>query len=283
MALVGGLVFASTLDHPFIKYNKLWINWMLKIAVVGLGFGMNLVETLNAGKNGLLLTVTSIAFVLIGGYLLYKLLKIDRNTGHLISSGTAICGGSAIAAIAPLIKANEKQISIALGVVFLLNSLALLVFPPVGTFFNLTQHQFGLWSAIAIHDTSSVVGAALTYGDEALKVATTVKLARVLWIIPLSLLTVIMFKGENNKVKIPWFIVLFVVVIVINSYWPFSGLLSHWIPFLSKKLLVLTLFLVGSGLSIKRIKEAGWQPLVFGSTLWLGVSILSLSFILFQS
>ena len=280
IALILGLVFALFFDNTFEKYRKTWINWMLKLAVIGLGFGMNITETVKTGMDGLFLTISSIVFVIGGGYFLAKAFHLDRSIGHLISSGTAICGGSAIAAVAPLIKANEKQISLSLGIVFLLNSISLLVFPPIGHFFDLSQHQFGLWSAIAIHDTSSVVGAALTYGDEALKVATTVKLARVLWIIPLSFLTVFMFKGSNEKIKIPWFIVFFLTVIAINSIFPFPEELASKVIFTSKKLLVLVIFMVGSGLSVAKIKEAGWKPLAFGSLLWLGVSIMSLTLIL---
>src|SRR5690554_6157699 len=169
VALVGGFLFAYIFGHPFLDLNARVVNWLLKIAVVGLGFGMNLTETFRAGKEGFILTVFSIAATLVLGYFLVKLLKMDRKTGHLINSGTAICGGSAIAAVAPVINATEKDISISLGVVFLLNSVALIIFPPLGHFFELTQNQFGLWCAIAIHDTSSVVGAAYTFGDEALK------------------------------------------------------------------------------------------------------------------
>ena len=206
IALIGGFVFYYFLGHPFIQYNQKSVNWLLKIAVVGLGFGMNIEETLSASKDGVLLTIASIFLIMILGFFIGKFLKLQKETTHLISSGTAICGGSAIAAIAPVIKASEKDISISLGIVFLLNSVGLLIFPSIGHYFNLTQHQFGLWCAIAIHDTSSVVGAAYAYGDEALKVATTVKLARALWIIPLSIVSVFLFKGKNNSIKIPWFI-----------------------------------------------------------------------------
>lgn len=167
VALVGGFLFSYFLGHPFLSLNAKAVNWLLKIAVVGLGFGMNLVETLNAGKDGFILTVFSITATLILGYFIGKLLKMNRKGTHLISSGTAICGGSAIAAVAPVIKASEKDISISLGVIFLLNSIALIVFPPLGHWLGLSQHEFGLWCAIAIHDTSSVVGAAYTFGEEA--------------------------------------------------------------------------------------------------------------------
>ena len=276
VALVGGFLFSYFLGHPFLSLNATAVNWLLKIAVVGLGFGMNLVETLNAGKDGFILTVFSITATLILGYFIGKSLKMDRKGSHLISSGTAICGGSAIAAVAPVIKASEKDISISLGVIFLLNSIALIVFPPIGHWLGLTQHQFGLWSAIAIHDTSSVVGAAYTFGEEALKVATTVKLARALWIIPLSILSVFLFKGKGKSVKIPYFIFLFILAIIINSYLPIPDMITEGITDVSKSLLVLTLFLIGAGLSVDKIKSAGWKPMILGISLWVFISISSI-------
>jgi len=276
MALVGGFLFSYFLGHPFLTLNSKTVGWLLKIAVVGLGFGMNLTETFKAGKDGFILTVFSISVTLILGFFIGKLLKMDRKGSHLISSGTAICGGSAIAAVAPVIKASEKDISISLGVIFLLNSVALILFPPLGHWLELTQHQFGLWSAIAIHDTSSVVGAAYTFGDEALKVATTVKLARALWIIPLSLLSVFLFKGRGRNINIPYFIFLFVLAIIMNSYLPIPEFITDGITSISKSLLVLTLFLIGAGLSVEKIKSAGWKPMILGISLWIFISISSL-------
>jgi uncharacterized integral membrane protein (TIGR00698 family) len=272
VALVGGFLFSYFLGHPFLSLNSKAVNWLLKIAVVGLGFGMNLVETVNAGKEGFILTVFSIGATLILGYFIGKLLKMDRKGSHLISSGTAICGGSAIAAVAPVINASEKDISISLGVIFLLNSIALIVFPPLGHLLGLSQHQFGLWCAIAIHDTSSVVGAAYTFGEEALKVATTVKLARALWIIPLSILSVFLFKGKGKSVKIPYFIFFFILAIILNSYLPIPEFLTTGITSVSKSLLVLTLFLIGAGLSVEKIKSAGWKPMILGVSLWVFIS-----------
>jgi len=276
VALVGGFLFSYFLGNPFMQLNSKAVSWLLKIAVVGLGFGMNLSETVNAGKDGFSLTVFSIIITLVLGYFLGKILKMDRKSSHLISSGTAICGGSAIAAVAPVIKASEKDISISLGVIFLLNSIALIVFPPLGHLFGLSQHEFGLWCAIAIHDTSSVVGAAFTFGEEALKVATTVKLARALWIIPLSLLSVFLFKGKGKSVRIPYFIFLFVLAIIMNSYLPIPEMITHGITSISKSLLVLTLFLIGAGLSIDKIKSAGWKPMILGISLWIFISVSSL-------
>ena len=280
VALVGGFLFSYFFGHPFITLNSKAVNWLLKIAVVGLGFGMNLKETLAAGKDGFLLTVFSISITLILGYFLGRLLKMNRKSSHLISSGTAICGGSAIAAVSPVINASEKDISISLGVIFLLNSIALIVFPPLGHLFGLNQHQFGLWCAIAIHDTSSVVGAAYTFGEEALKVATTVKLARALWIIPLSLLSVFLFKGKGKSVKIPYFIFLFILAIILNSYLPIPEALTKGITSVAKSLLVLTLFLIGAGLSMEKIKSAGWKPMILGFSLWIFISIASILVIL---
>ncbi|MEM0519611.1 YeiH family protein [Aequorivita flava] len=280
VALVGGFLFSYFLGHPFLALNSKAVNWLLKIAVVGLGFGMNLVETVNAGKEGFILTIFSIAATLILGYFIGKLLKMDRKGSHLISSGTAICGGSAIAAVAPVINASEKDISISLGVIFLLNSIALIVFPPLGHLLGLSQHEFGLWCAIAIHDTSSVVGAAYTFGEEALKVATTVKLARALWIIPLSILSVFLFKGKGKSVKIPYFIFLFILAIIMNSYLPIPEILTNGITSISKSLLVLTLFLIGAGLSVDKIKTAGFKPMILGVSLWVFISVAAIFAIL---
>ncbi|AFL79618.1 putative membrane protein [Aequorivita sublithincola DSM 14238] len=281
VALVGGFLFSYFLGHPFLSLNSKAVNWLLKIAVVGLGFGMNLKETLAAGQDGFILTVFSISITLILGYFLGRLLKMNRKSSHLISSGTAICGGSAIAAVAPVINASEKDISISLGVIFLLNSIALIVFPPLGHLFGLSQHQFGLWCAIAIHDTSSVVGAAYTFGEEALKVATTVKLARALWIIPLSILSVFLFKGKGKSVKIPYFIFLFILAIIMNSYLAIPSVITGSITSISKSLLVLTLFLIGAGLSLDKIKSAGWKPMILGVSLWIFISISSILVIIF--
>ena len=280
LALVGGFLFSYFLGHPFLTLNSKAVNWLLKIAVVGLGFGMNLNETLAAGKDGFLLTIFSIIATLVIGYGVGKLLKMNRKTSHLISSGTAICGGSAIAAVSPVINASEKDISIALGVIFLLNSIALIIFPPLGHLLGLSQHQFGLWCAIAIHDTSSVVGAAYAFGDEALKVATTVKLARALWIIPLALLSVYLFKGKGKSVKIPYFIFLFVLAIMLNSYLSIPETITASITGVSKSLLVLTLFLIGAGLSLDKIKAAGWKPMILGFTLWIFISVSAIMIIL---
>jgi len=265
IALLMGLVIAQFVGHPYLHLNHKATHLLLQISVVGLGFGMNVTSAIHAGSQGLLFTVASITGTLFFGFLFGKLLKIDRKTSYLISAGTAICGGSAIAAISPVIKAEEKQISVALGTIFILNSLALFIFPAVGHLLNLTQTQFGLWSAIAIHDTSSVVGAASKYGVEALQVATTVKLARALWIIPLSLLS----SFDKKKVKIPLFIGFFIVAMVLNTYVPIVQEYGHYVVDVSKAGLTLTLFLIGCGLNAKVLKAVGIRPFVQGIFLWI--------------
>lgn len=280
IALLSGFLFTFLWGNPFPKESKTTINWLLKISVIGLGFGMQLQKTIETGKEGFALTFFSIVLTLCLGVYLGKILKINKSIAYLISGGTAICGGSAIAAISSVIKAKEKEISIALGVVFFLNAVAIFVFPAVGHSLHLSQHEFGLWSAIAIHDTSSVVGASMAYGQEALDLAITVKLARALWIIPVSIISMYIFKSKNEKIKIPWFILGFIIAILLNSYFNLPSFLVETIPSFSKSLLVLTLFLVGAGLSVQSIKESGFKPILLGSVLWIVISIGSLLFII---
>ncbi|MFB9058276.1 YeiH family protein [Mariniflexile ostreae] len=280
IALVLGFLFTLFLGNPFEKLVHDGIQYLLKISVIGLGFGMYFMETIQTGKDGLFITIFTIAITFSVGYILAKLLRMDLKLGHLISSGTSICGGSAIAAVSPVIQAKPKIISVALCVVFFLNSVALFVFPAVGHYFHLTQHQFGVWAAVAIHDTSSVVGSALSYGTEALTVATTIKLARTLWIIPVSIISMFVFKTTKGKIKIPWFILLFILAILIHSYLPMPEALTNGITGLSKRLLIVTLFLVGSTLSISDMKETGPKPFLLGFLLWMTISISSLIFIL---
>lgn len=280
IALLAGFLFAARWGHPFIEYNHKATNWLLKTSVVGLGFGMNIEQALQSGEQGFELTVFSICAILLLGTFLGRVFKINARTTHLVSSGTAICGGSAIAAIAPVVNAGEKDMSVALGTVFALNSIALIIFPAIGHALDLSQYQFGLWSAIAIQDTSSVVGAASAYGKEALLVATTVKLARALWIVPVALITMLFFKNKNKRIAIPWFIGLFVLAMLANSYFPLSHWLTTGITRVAKSLLVLTLFLIGAGLSIEKIKTVGWRPLLLGILLWGFISVASLWVIL---
>lgn len=280
IALALGIVFALLFKHPFAELSQKVVKWLLKIAVVGLGFGMHMNEALAAGKDGFFLTIFSITLTLSLGYVVGRVFKLDKKLAYLISSGTAICGGSAIAAVAPVIRSKNEDISIALAVVFILNAVALLLFPYIGHLLDLSQQHFGLWAAIAIHDTSSVVGAAQAYGNEALGIATTVKLARALWIIPVSLISILLFKGKGKSVKIPWFIFLFLFAIIINTYTAFPESLSLGITKISKILLIVTLFLIGTSLSKERVKSAGIKPMALGIILWIVISITSLFAIL---
>ncbi len=276
IALLLGLVIALFVGHPYQKNNNRATQLLLKISVVGLGFGMNVHSALKAGKEGILFTIVSIIGTLVFGYFLGRILKTEKKTSYLISTGTAICGGSAIAAISPVIKAEEKQISIALGAVFILNSIALITFPFIGHQLQLTQGQFGLWCAIAIHDTSSVVGAASKYGTQALEIATTIKLARALWIIPVAFLSTFLFKNRNTKIKIPYFIGFFIIAMIINSYIPFVQQYGHYIVSIAKAGLTLTLFLIGAGLSKKVLQSVGAMPLLQAFILWIVISVSAL-------
>ncbi len=278
-ALLIGIILAQTLKHPFHKTSKKLTHILLQVSVVGLGFGMNAWQALDAGKQGFLFTVFSIISTLTLGLFIGKRLKVENNTSYLISTGTAICGGSAIAAISSIIKSNEKQISTALGTVFILNSIALFLFPWIGHLLHLSQHQFGVWAAIAIHDTSSVVGAANQYGAEALQIATTIKLERALWIIPLAVISVFIFKNESGKVKIPYFIFLFVLAMLLNTFVPAIHAEAAFIVMFSKIGLKITLFLIGTSLSKNLIASVGIKPLIQGVLLWAFISVLSLAVI----
>ncbi len=281
IALLLGVLIVNVFGNPFIAFNHRAITFLLQFSVVGLGFGMNASSAISAGKEGFLLTVLSIFSTLIFGTFLGKWLKTDKKTSHLISCGTAICGGSAIAAISPTIKSNENQTSIALGVIFILNSVALFVFPFIGHQLDLSQKDFGLWCAIAIHDTSSVVGAANKYGAEALQTATTVKLARALWIIPISILTAIIFKNKNSKIKIPYFIGLFILAMLLNSYVPHIAFFAPSITGIAKIGLTITLFLIGATLNSNALKSVGVRPLLQGVFLWIFIAGLGLLSILY--
>ncbi len=280
VALFSGLAFALTCGQAFPAFNKKASKYLLQFSVVGLGFGMNLHESLESGKNGLIFTTISVVTVMLLGYWIGKKLSVNKNISYLISSGTAICGGSAIAAVGPLVKANNNEMSVSLGTIFILNAIALFLFPPIGRLLHLTQEQFGLWAAIAIHDTSSVVGAGAAYGEEALKTATTVKLTRALWIIPLAFVTSLIFKNKNEKVYLPWFILFFVLAMVVNTYFPLPLEINQGIVYCARKGLTLTLFMIGSGLSLNTLKQVGIKPVLLGIVLWFFISILSLTVIL---
>ena len=276
LALLAGLVIAQLIGHPYLHLNHKATHILLQVSVVGLGFGMNVHSALQAGKQGILFTVASITATLIFGYFMGKWLHIEKKTSFLISSGTAICGGSAIAAISPVIKAEEKQISVALGCVFVLNSIALFLFPVIGHYFNLSQTQFGLWCAIAIHDTSSVVGAAGKYGAHALEVATTVKLARALWIIPVTFIAAGFFKNQSKKIKIPYFIGLFILAMIANTYVPQLSVVNPYLITIAKAGLTLILFLIGAGLSRTILAAVGFKPFLQGVVLWIVISATAL-------
>jgi uncharacterized integral membrane protein (TIGR00698 family) len=280
LALLLGLLITQFIGNPFnqnsIGRPAQLSRWLLQASVVGLGFGMDVQSAVRAGREGILFTVVSIAGTLTVGLLLGKWLKIDRVTAHLIAAGTAICGGSAIAALSPVVDARENQLSVALGTIFILNSVALFAFPLVGHWLHLTPSQFGLWCALAIHDTSSVVGAATKFGPEALQIATTVKLARALWIIPVALGTAALFRTGKGRITIPYFIGLFVLAMVVHTYVPAVAPLANGLVKLAHSGLTLTLFLIGASLSGSVIRAVGWRPLAQGITLWVLISAASL-------
>ena len=273
IALFLGIIFVNIFGQVF-NADKI-IKIVLQVSIVGLGFGINLKQALQAGSEGFLFTVFSITLIVVLGIVLGYIFRIDKIITQLISFGTAICGGSAIAAIAPILKADGKQTSVSLGIIFLLNALALFIFPEIGQYFHLSQNQFGIWSAIAIHDTSSVVGAASKYGHEALQTATTVKLARALWIIPISFMLSFLNKS-GGKIKIPYFIGFFVLAILVNSYFPAIKEVTDYVVDFSKSSLKVALFLIGTGLSFQNLKNIGIKPLLLGIILWVVISIISL-------
>ncbi|TMP76411.1 putative sulfate exporter family transporter [Pseudoalteromonas sp. S1608] len=270
-ALVLGAIFAISLGNPFAELSQKASKVMLKLAVVGLGFAVDFNEVIEVGRSSLVLTIVSITAIIGLGEILTQVFKLNRNTGVLISFGTAICGGSAIAAMAPVIKARDHEVAVALGIVFLLNGMGLLFFPAIGHYFELTQQQFGLWAALAIHDTSSVVGASATYGAVALSIATTVKLTRAMWIIPYTAVAGV-FMHSDEKASIPLFIVGFLLAALINTYMPSFSSTWELINSAAKQLLVVTLFLIGSGLSLSVLKQAGIKPFLMAITLWVIVS-----------
>lgn len=281
LALFLGLAFALTCGQAFPKFNKKTSKYLLQYSVVGLGFGMNLQSALASGKEGMEFTIISvIGTLIIGWFIGRKLLKVDRNTSYLISSGTAICGGSAIAAVGPVVKANDSEMSVALATIFILNAIALFIFPAIGHALHMSQHEFGTWAAIAIHDTSSVVGAGAAYGEEALKIATTIKLTRALWIIPIAFATSFIFKSKGQKISIPWFIFFFVLAMIANTYLLGSiPALGEAINGLARKTLTITMFFIGASLSLDVVKSVGIKPLIQGVLLWAVISLSTLAYI----
>ncbi|MGA9799363.1 MAG: putative sulfate exporter family transporter [Terriglobales bacterium] len=275
VALALGLIFGFTFPHPFDQSAKKLSRYLLQASVVGLGFGMNLHDVIRAGRSGFIYTVASISFTMVVGMALGAALTMERTPAFLISTGTAICGGSAIAAVGPITGASDEQMAVSLGTVFVLNSVALLTFPAIGGALHLSQTQFGLWAALAIHDTSSVVGAAAKYGAVALAVGTTVKLARALWIVPMSLGTALI-KRARAKIQWPWFIALFCLAAVCNTYLPAGAAAYNLLSKAAKIGLTATLYLIGSGISVATLKKVGHRPMLLGVILWILISTGSL-------
>lgn len=279
IALLLGLLVAFVMGNPFVDVSKKASKKVLQWSIIGLGFGLQLNSAFEVSKDAFWLTLGTIVFVFVSVYLFNKFFKLPVKTAKLIASGTAICGGSAIAAIAPTINAENKDISIAMGTVFILNAIALFLFPLIGKGLEMTDMQFGLWSAVAIHDTSSVVGAAQAYSEEALKLATTIKLSRALWIIPLTLLFSFLNKSQV-KITVPYFIVGFILTMLIAYIFPAGEKVYDVVSSIAKQLLVFALFLIGTVMDIKDVKKAGLKSILLGSVVWILVSVLSLYLIM---
>lgn len=275
-ALLAGIIIVAFTGHPFEQHSARVTKILLQVSVAGLGFGVPVAAALQAGGRGWWLAAGSVVVTLIAGWISGNLFHLPKRTAALVSVGTAICGGSAIAATAPVIKAKEEEIAVALITVFILNAVALFVFPWIGHLLSLTQEQFGFWAAIAIHDTSSVAGAAQKYGMVALQIATTVKLIRALWIIPLTA-GVGWIKNRNLRgLRMPWFMLVFAVAVLLNALLPLPDFFTKDIVVLSHRLLVVTLFWVGASLTPKLLRSAGWRPLLMGSLIWIFIAAISL-------
>jgi uncharacterized integral membrane protein (TIGR00698 family) len=275
IALLGGLVYGFALSHPYVSESRMLSKYLLQASVVALGFGMNLHQIVRAGRSGVVYTAVGIAATMLLGIYLGRALAVGRKVSFLTTVGTAICGGSAIAAVAPIAHATDEEIAVSLGTVFVLNSIALLLFPPIGYVLHMSQPQFGLWAALAIHDTSSVVGAAAKYGNEALAIGTTVKLARALWILPIALFTACKLKSKSN-VQWPWFILLYCLAAFANTYLPQFATAYAILSRAGRIGLTVTLYLIGTGLSKATLKQVGTKPLMQGVVLWAIVAIASL-------
>lgn len=300
IALFIGLVFALVFGIPHPKFNKKLSKYLLQASVVGLGFGMNLEKSLQSGAEGMIFTIASVIIVMVVGVMLGRFMRINEKTSYLISTGTAICGGSAIAAVGPVIKADQNEMAVSLGVIFILNAIALFIFPPLGHYIGLTQHQFGTWAAIAIHDTSSVVGAGAAFdqmyfpgSSQACDLATLIKCTRALWIIPLAFFTMWFYgrgsrsasgDGKKGKINIPWFILLFVVAMIFNTYVGNESLRPVYdgLVVVAKQCLIAVLFAIGAGLSLKVIRQVGVKPLVQAVVLWVIIGVGSLAAILYM-
>lgn len=276
IALFIGLIFAFCFPMPYPKFNKKGSKLLLQASVVGLGFGMNLDKALQSGSQGMMFTIVSVIGVMVFGVMIGYWMHLNRKTAYLISSGTAICGGSAIAAVGPVLKANDEEMAVSLGVIFILNAIALFIFPPLGKALGMDDAQFGTWAAIAIHDTSSVVGAGDAFSPLACEIATLIKCTRALWIIPLAFVTMYLFRDKNSaKISIPWFIFLFILAMIANTYCHIPQSISAGIVYLAKKLLVVTLFFIGASLSLATVKKVGVRPLLLAVLLWIIIGVSS--------
>lgn len=273
LALFLGIAYALMWGNPYPRLSKKCSHYMLQGAVVLLGFGMNVDAALESGKQGMLFTIVSVVGVMVLGYVVGRLMKVETKRRYLISAGTAICGGSAIAAVGPVISADDDDMSLSLSTVFVLNAVALLIFPTIGQWLGMTQQQFGMWAAIAIHDTSSVVGAGKAFGPEALNIATTIKLTRALWIIPLSLVSMFIFRSQGRKIKLPWFIFLFIGAMLLNTYVELPQWFTLNAVAVAKFVLSASLFFIGAGLSRQTLRKVGVRPLMFGIALWVVISV----------
>ncbi len=276
VALLLGIIGATIFGNPFASSSKTILKYLLQVSIIGLGFGMNFTRVVEAGRDGFVFTLLTIGFSIGLGFIIGRLLKVERIISYLISVGTAICGGSAIAAISQVVDADENDVSVSIGTVFILNAIALFIFPTIGNIFHLSQEQFGIWAAIAIHDTSSVVGAAANYGNESLMIATTIKLARALWIIPLAIITSVIFKKQSKASAFPWFILFFVIASLLNTYLDLPAALTDKILTAAKTGFSLTLFLIGMSISPAKLKIVGFRPLLQGIILWVVIMICSL-------
>lgn len=289
LALIAGMILAFLFHNPYEAWTRKSLSTILSCSVAGLGFGVNLVTVAKAGIAGIGYTIVSILFCMLAGWGLGRLLKNDRDLSLLLTGGTAICGGSAIAALAPVIKARGSDISIALAVVFLFNAVALVIFPFIGHFLQLSQEQFGLWSALAIHDTSSVVGATLQYGQKSVEIGTTVKLARALWIVPLTLLVAFIYQhfifkkadmADKTTLKKPWFILGFLIAAALVTWFPWMKTPALYLRALAEQGLVVALFCIGTNLSKKSLAHSGLKPFLQGLILWVLMTGLTLWFVL---
>jgi len=276
LALVAGLIFGAIATHPYPGESRQISKHLLQAAVVGLGFGMNLHQVLRAGRSGFVYTAAGIGFALLVGTALGYMMRVRSRPSFLISTGTAICGGSAIAAVGPVVGATEDEMSVSLGTIFLLNSVALLAFPVIGGALHLTQQQFGLWAALAIHDTSSVVGACAKFGAVALAVGTTVKLARALWIVPVTVATAVKSGSKKTRIQWPWFILFFCLAAMLNTYFLEGLPVYQFLSKAGKLMLIFTLFLIGATLSPAALRKVGPRPLIQGALLWIVVAVTSL-------